>query len=175
MSTRTKKLAAGIAALVAVALGGAALAGAGPGDDQNEPGLTGATAAKAGAAALRATGGGTVNQTERDSENGATYEVEVTKAGGGQVDVRLDDQFKVVAAEPDHEDAADQPLTGATLDRASKAARAKTAGGKVTGAERDAEHGATYEVEVTKADGSEVDVRLDDQFKVVAAETDHED
>ena len=102
----------------------------------------------------------------------------MTKAGGDQVDVRLDDQFKVVAAEPDHEDAddaADEHLSGATLDRASKAALAKTGGGKVTGSERDTEHGATYEIEVTKADGSQVDVRLDDQFKVVAVEPDHED
>ena len=44
----------------------------------------------------------------------------------------------------------------------------------VTGSERDTEHGATYEIEVTKADGSQVDVRLDDQFKVVAVEPDHE-
>ena len=34
MSTKTKRLAAGIAALVVLALGGA-LAGAGPGDDEN--------------------------------------------------------------------------------------------------------------------------------------------
>ena len=99
----------------------------------------------------------------------------MTKADGGQVDVRLDDQFKVVVAETDHEDADDQHLTGATLDRASKAALAKTGGGKVTGSERDTEHGATYEIEVTKADRSQVDVRLDDQFKVVAVEADHED
>ena len=62
-----------------------------------------------------------------------------------------------------------------TLDRASKAALAKTGGGKVTDSERDTEHGATYEIEVTKADGSQVDVRLDDQFKVVAVDADHED
>ena len=110
MSTRTKKLAAGIAALVALALGGAALAGAGPGDDENEPGLTGATAAKAEAAALRATGGGTVNATERDGENGATYEVEVTKPDGSTVDVRLDASFGVVVIEGDSEteDGADE-------------------------------------------------------------------
>jgi uncharacterized membrane protein YkoI len=98
-----KKLAAGSAALVALALGGAALAGAGPGDDENEPGLTGATAAKAKAAALRATGGGTVNATERDDENGATYEVEVTKPDGSTVDVRLDASFGVVVIEGDSE------------------------------------------------------------------------
>ena len=138
--------------------------------------LTGNTSDRASKAALAETGGGKVTDSERDNENGATYEVEVTKADGNQVDVRLDDQFKVVAAETDHEDDDDdQHLTGATLDRASKAALAKTGGGKVTGSERDTEHGATYEIEVTKADGSQVDVRLDDQFKVVAAEADHED
>jgi uncharacterized membrane protein YkoI len=103
MSTRTKKLAAGIGALVLLALGGAALAGAGAGDDDGAPALTGATAAKAKAAALRATGGGTVNQTERDGENGATYEVEVTKPDGSTVDVRLDASFGVVVIEGDSE------------------------------------------------------------------------
>ena len=58
-------------------------------------------------AALAATGGGKVNETERDNENGATYEVEVAKPGGGQVDVRLDDQFKVIVVEGDHEDQSD--------------------------------------------------------------------
>ena len=103
MSPKRKRLAAGIAALVVLALGGAALAGAGPGDDENEPSLTGATAAKAKAAALRAAGGGTVNETERDGENGATYEVEVTRPDGSTVDVRLDADFGVVAIEGDSE------------------------------------------------------------------------
>ena len=54
-------------------------------------------------AALAATGGGKVNQTELDGENGATYEVEVAKTDGTQVDVRLDDNFKVIVAETDGE------------------------------------------------------------------------
>jgi uncharacterized membrane protein YkoI len=172
--TKLKKTVLLLAGLAALALGGAALAGASSGNDS----LSGTTSTRAEKAALAETGGGKVTDTERDNENGATYEVEVTKDGGGQVDVRLDDQFKVVAAEPDHEDAADatdEHLSGATLDRASKAALAKTGGGKVTGSERDTEDGATYEIEVTKGDGSQVDVRLDDQFKVVAVDADHED
>ena len=172
--TKLKKTLLLLAGLAALALGGAALAGASSGNDN----LSGSTYTRAEKAALAETGGGKVTDSERDNENGATYEVEVTKAGGDQVDVRLDDQFKVVAAEPDHEDAddaADEHLSGATLDSASKAALAKTGGGKVTGSERDTEHGATYEIEVTKADGSQVDVRLDDQFKVVAVDADHED
>jgi hypothetical protein len=41
---------------------------------------------------------------ERDSENGATYEVEVTKANGDTLDVRLDEDYQVVVIEGDHED-----------------------------------------------------------------------
>jgi uncharacterized membrane protein YkoI len=108
---KLKKVLITVAALAALALGGAALAGASPndiagGDDAGDDGaaLTGSTLDRASKAALAETGGGKVTESERDNENGATYEVEVTKADGSQVDVRLDDRFKVVIAEPDHED-----------------------------------------------------------------------
>jgi uncharacterized membrane protein YkoI len=68
----------------------------------------------------------------------------------------------------------DQGLTGDTATRASEAALAATGGGKVNASERDGEKGATYEVEITKPDGKTVDVRLDDQFKVVAVDSDGE-
>ncbi|HET6693332.1 MAG TPA: hypothetical protein VFG97_03445 [Pedococcus sp.] len=46
--------------------------------------------------------GGTVGS---DSENGATYEVEVvTKPDGDTVDVRLDENYQVVIIEADGED-----------------------------------------------------------------------
>jgi uncharacterized membrane protein YkoI len=103
-----KKILIVVVALAALALGGAALAGAasGGGDDKGDDGaaLTGSTLDRASKAALAATGGGEVNETERDGENGATYEVEVSKTDGSQVDVRLDDQFKVIVVEGDHED-----------------------------------------------------------------------
>jgi uncharacterized membrane protein YkoI len=90
--------------VVAVALGGTAIARAtGAFDDDHQ--LVGPQADRAGAAALRATGGETVNAVERDSENGATYEVEVTKKDGSMVDVRLDESFKVVVIEGDSEKA----------------------------------------------------------------------
>ena len=47
---------------------------------------------------------GTANSVERDSENGATWEVEVTGTDGKTVDVRLDENYKVVAVEGDGED-----------------------------------------------------------------------
>ena len=104
MSKRLTLIAVAIAA-VALALGGAAIANARMGDDGEA--LKGTTLDRASAAALKATGGGRVTETEYDSENGATYEVEVTKADGTQVDVRLDDSFKVVVVEGDHEEKGD--------------------------------------------------------------------
>jgi hypothetical protein len=100
MKRRTTKITAGLAALAALALGGAAIANATQGGGAK---LTGAEASKASAAALRATGGGKVQAYERDGEDGATYEVEVRKPDGSVVDVRLDASYSVVVIEGDHE------------------------------------------------------------------------
>ena len=99
MSSRTKKIAALTAATTALALGGATWAIAGSGDDAS---VSGPSADKAKAAALANLGGGTANSVERDSENGATWEVEVTK-NGKTVDVRLDAAYKVIVVEGDSE------------------------------------------------------------------------
>ncbi len=106
MTNRRMTIAAGVGVLAAAALGGAAIAGAGRVFD-DEPPLEGSELAKASAAALKATGGGTVNETERDAEKGATYEVEVTKPDGSTVDVRLDASYGVVAIDSDSEQADD--------------------------------------------------------------------
>lgn len=104
MSTKAKKIATGIGAVVVLALGGAAIARAtGVGDDEGQS-LSGAVAQKASAAALRATGGGEVTGSERDNEKGATYEVEVRKPDGSTVDVRLDENFAVIAIDGDSEE-----------------------------------------------------------------------
>ena len=105
MRRRVILIAAGAAGVAALALGGAAIADARQGDD-GEP-LTGPTLQRASAAALTATGGGRVTETEHDGEDGATYEVEVTKADGSQVDVRLDGSFNVVVVEGDGEEDSD--------------------------------------------------------------------
>jgi uncharacterized membrane protein YkoI len=92
-------------AILAIAAGGtgAALAtGTVGGDDGNET-ITGPAADQATAAALKITHGGTANSVERDSENGATYEVEVTKPDGNTVDVRLDQNYDLVVIEGDNE------------------------------------------------------------------------
>ena len=106
MSNKLKKVLITVAALAALALGGSALAGAASGGSEagdTSQAITGDAKASAEQAALAKTGGGKVNQTELDNENGATYEVEVAKTDGSEVDVRLDDKFNVVAVESDSE------------------------------------------------------------------------
>lgn len=100
---RKKALVATAGVLAAVGIGGAALAGGGDGEGTQ----TGPKADRATAAALEATGGGSANAVELDDENGATWEVEITKDDGTTVDVRLDDNYKVVVIEGDSEAADD--------------------------------------------------------------------
>ena len=100
---RKRALGAGAALVLAAAVtgGGVAIAS---GDD-GDANVTGPQAAAATSAALEATSGGKANSVERDGENGATWEVEVTKTDGKTVDVRLDESYKVVVIEGDGEDA----------------------------------------------------------------------
>ncbi len=68
----------------------------------------------------------------------------------------------------------DKAISGQALDQASAAALKATGGGKVTGTEVNDEE-SYYEVEVTRADGSQVDVQLDRGFHLVSQKADHED
>ena len=65
------------------------------------------------------------------------------------------------------------PITGVALQQASQAALAHTGGGTVTETEVGDEE-SLYEVEVTLSDGSQVDVQLDADFRVVGSEGDDE-
>ncbi|MEA2829140.1 MAG: hypothetical protein QOG43_3579 [Actinomycetota bacterium] len=104
MTSRKNKLiiaAAGLALAAGLAGGGVAVAGSG----EDGPSVTGPEADAATAAALAATGGGHANAVERDSENGAVWEVEVAKADGTTDDVRLDGSYRVVVIAGDSETA----------------------------------------------------------------------
>ncbi|MDQ3318609.1 MAG: hypothetical protein M3522_14930 [Actinomycetota bacterium] len=131
MTKRLKNVLMGVAAFAALGLSGSAIAGAASGPDattrpspdadvreapkaanesregENDAAeqVRGSQADQATAAALETTGGGRANSVERDSENGATWEVEVTKPDGSTVDVRLDDSYKLVVEEGDSEGA----------------------------------------------------------------------
>ncbi len=94
----------------------------------------------------------------------AAVTVIATVAGGGAA---------IAGTTGGDDDATDRPITAADLDQASAAALAETGGGRVTETEAGDEEGA-YEVEVTRADGSQVDVHLDADFKVLGSLNDDE-
>ena len=71
------------------------------------------------------------------------------------------------------DDASDQPITGSALDRAKAVALQHTGGGQVTATEVGDEEGY-YEVEVTGADGHQVDVHLNRDFQVLDEKADGE-
>lgn len=64
----------------------------------------------------------------------------------------------------------DERLSGAAAERAGAAALEGVGAGKVTAVERDSDN--AYEVEVTRPDGSTVDVELNGSFRVVERDTD---
>jgi uncharacterized membrane protein YkoI len=76
------------------------------------------------------------------------------------------------AAEAGDNGKADKPgdnskkVTGSALEKASAIALDRTGGGRVTDSEVRDEEGY-YEIEVTRNDGSQVDVHLDSNFRVI--------
>jgi hypothetical protein len=119
MKSITPRRVAVLAAVSAMGLGGAGMAGAattkkrhstnasGAPARHNEPELTGDTATQAKDAAVKATGGGTAWRASKEDpsdSSGAAYEVHVTKTDGSEVEVLLASDFSVVKtqASPQH-------------------------------------------------------------------------
>ena len=67
----------------------------------------------------------------------------------------------------------DKPLTGATLDQVTAAALEHTGGGTVIETEV-GDDGAAFGVEIRLADGSVVEVSLDQNFEVIGQEGDED-
>ena len=189
MHTRIRAVLAGATVLVVGGIGTSAVIASATGADVNP--LNESVPAEAEQAALDEVGGGEVTDTESDDEEG-TYEIEVTRDDGTQVDVHLDSDFAVLKTDEDgvdddgtedgtEDDGTEDDGSGGneTDDRALSAAEQKQAEqaalGEVEGEVTDvgAEDGTvdgrpvTYEVEVTRADRTEVDVYLDRGFAVV--------
>jgi hypothetical protein len=90
--------------VVAVLTAGVAIAATSGDDDQP---LTGSTRDRAVNAALEHTGGGTVVETEM-GDDGAAYGVEIRRQDGSQVEVNLDEDFKVIGQEDDDDEAGEE-------------------------------------------------------------------
>ncbi len=105
MKVRGRIVAIGAAGVVAVA---ALTAGVAQAVSGGEDSVSGAAAKKAGDAALAAVGGGTVGEVERADEDGAgTYEVEVRRTDGSEIEVHVDARFQVVGTASDDDEAGD--------------------------------------------------------------------
>ena len=121
MKSRITRLMAGVAALTAFALGGAAVAqavgntsgsattnnngsaptrsdGALP-QRSDETVLTGDTASKMTAAAKAEVPGATIERVETDADGHAAYEAHMVKSDGSRITVYVNKQFEVVGAE----------------------------------------------------------------------------
>ena len=102
---RRTKIAVTTAALAGLAAAGAGIGAATVGDDDETP-ISGAALERATAAALAHTGGGRVTDTEVGDED-SYYEVEVTGDDGRQVDVQVDESFRVVGDSADDDSSED--------------------------------------------------------------------
>jgi hypothetical protein len=103
MNKRLLKIGAAVVVLGALAGGGVAWGTAGD-DDEN---VTGLAADRARAAALAHVGDGRVIGVERESEDGAVWEVEITRPDRSTVEVALDENYEVVGS--GGEEDADEP------------------------------------------------------------------
>ncbi len=108
--TKRLYLAAGLVAILAIALGALTLTSqltsalGGDGDDQP---ITGPALEACTAAALAVNSGGTVTETEV-GDDGAAYGVEIRLADGSPVEVNLDENCEVSGQEADDDGATDQ-------------------------------------------------------------------
>jgi uncharacterized membrane protein YkoI len=147
--------------------------GRGMGPGSGETALTGTEAEKVTASAQSAVPDGTIIRVETDSEG--VYEAHVRKADGTEVIVQVDEDYQVTGT---HEmmgrgshggpGMGETALTGADAEKATAAAAARFPGGTVLRVETDA--GGTYEAHVRKADGTEVEVKMDEDFTITGVE-----
>lgn len=185
MKKKTVIIGSALAAALVLGGTGAAVATNGSFGDTETP-LTGSTLEKASKAALAETGEGRV--TDSESDDGG-YEIEVTLDDGSEVDLWLNDSFEVVRVDSDDDtgsdddNSADSDDNGSDDDRAltaeertsAETAALAAAPGTVTEVERSDDGDHAFEVEITREDGTEVDVKLDQAFAVVQVDEDGTD
>jgi uncharacterized membrane protein YkoI len=183
---------AGSAIGLALILGGAGVGWAVSNSSNSDDSLSSSALEQASAVALAAVGEGTVSNAELSDDLDHAYAIEVTRADGSEVDVLLDEAFAVVRIENDsrptpQSSASTEPsstpsssatpeagttpgnfdnLTEEEMASASAAALEAVGSGTVFDIERSDDRDHAYEVTIILANGEDVDVELDAQFKV---------
>jgi uncharacterized membrane protein YkoI len=189
---RTKRIwIPALAAVAALGVGGTVWASSASAD------LGGKERDRVVAAAQRAAGPGDVvsaESSDRDPDDAdaddrnEAYEVELRRADGTKVEVSLDQNLRVLhqdaegqdaqdsAEDPDPRagarDADDRALSATEHSSASRAAIDAVGGGTVTGLEASDDPGVAYEIDVRLANGTEWDVDLDSDYRVLSKAVD---
>ncbi len=190
MLITVRKTAAGVAALGALGLGGAAIAGAADnltttpaqtGQARPQRGaLTGDAAAKVKAAALAKVPGATVVRTEAGGPYGPPYHAHIKTSDGTQNVVLVNASFQATEVVADRggkggrggkagRGGGETALTGDTKTKVEAAVLAKYAGATIVRTETNTDSGAPYESHVKTTDGKELEVLVSKDFKVVDA------
>ena len=192
MFTTIRKTAAAAAMLGALALGGAAIAGAadsksGTAAKPQRDALSGTTAAKVKAAALEKAPGATVLRTEAGGPYGTAYHAHVKTSDGTLKVVLVNKAFEATAVQADNgprgrgdrdgdgprggggPGAGESALTGDAKEKVEAAVLAKYSGATIVRTETNGDSAAPYESHITTSAGKELEVLVSKDFSVVDA------
>jgi uncharacterized membrane protein YkoI len=194
LSTTIRKSAMTVAALGALGLGGAAIAGAADKSQNSGSGtatkqappqreaLSSDAAAKVKAAALDKVPGATVLRTEAGGPYGTAYHAHIKTSDGKLKVVLVDENFKATAVQADNGPrgrgghrggpgghGAETALTGDTKASVEKAVLAKYPDATIERTETNSDGDAPYESHITTKDGKELEVHVSKDFQVVDA------
>jgi hypothetical protein len=196
LSTTIRRSAVTATALVALGLGGSAIAGAAdktgsssttqtvPGRPQHDA-LSSDVAAKVKAAALAKVPGATVLRTEAGGPYGTPYHAHIKTSDGKLEVVLVNSSFEATAVQADQRRGGgrkggpgghgggpgETPLTGDTKAKVEAAVLAKYSGAKIIRTETNGDAAAPYESHITTSAGQELEVLVSKDFKVVDART----
>jgi uncharacterized membrane protein YkoI len=192
MRTTIRKTAASVAALSALGLGGAVIAGAADTTTSQSSSSSGNStqartarpqrqalssevAAKIKAAALEKVPGATVVRTEAGGPYDSAYHAHIRRSGGSLAVVLVDDDFEATAVQADRGrgpggkggGAGETALTGETKEKVEAAALARLPDATIIRTETNDDSTAPYESHVRKSDGTEAEVLVSRTFEVV--------
>jgi len=186
-----RRATAAVAMLGALALGGAAIAGAtdsrsASSTKPQRDALSGTTAAKVKAAALQKVPGATVLRTEAGGPYSTPYHAHVKTSDGTLKVVLVDKAFEATAVQADNgrrgrgdrdghgprgggPGARETALTGDTKEKVEAAVLAEYSGATIVRTETNGDSAAPYESHITTSAGKELEVLVSKDFEVVDA------
>jgi hypothetical protein len=187
VTSTIRKSVAAVMAVGALGLGGSAIAGAA---DTTKPrdarpqreALSSSVAAKVEAAALEKVPGATVVRTEAGGPYGTPYHAHIKTSGGTAKVVLVDASFKATAVQADQRRGGkgrgdhrggpgkgETALTGDTKTKVEAAVLAKYSGATIERTETNGDSAAPYESHIKTSAGTELEVLVSKDFKVLDA------